>query len=322
MNCDKYLNLIHDLVEGEIDEQNAVQTNLHIFNCSECKSLFEMLKQEKEVYSQYLFEIEPPANLLAQFQHKLEIEEQKTFSAAKPVIGFSQHFSNLLTFLRLNPAQSAAMASVLFVIGFGLFSFFKTSPQLNTDEPLRATAPSPQLILPKIENQGEIAATTKTNEREPKETIVNEVPQIITAKHVVVKKEEPVIKNKKESSKANDEEQDHLKEIRDLEIAATKQLEKVELLLRSVRNAQAIDEKDEYDLSYEKQQARKLLASNFELRQRAQVYGTLLTEDMLGKVEPYLLEIANLENIASADKVLEIKERVRNQNIIASLQGF
>lgn len=319
MNCDKYLNLIHDLVEGELDDQNAVQTNLHIFNCSECKSLFEMLKQEKEIYSQYLFEIEPPANLLAQFQNRLEIEEQKNFSAAKPVIGFSQHFSNLLTFLRLNPAQSAAMASVLFVIGFGLFSFLKTSPQLNNDEPLQASAPSPQLILPKIENDGGNAVTTKTGE---KETIVKETPQIITAKHVVAKNEQPIVKKKKESSKAIDEEQDHLKEIRDLEIAATKQLEKIELLLRSVRNAQAIDDKDEYDLSYEKQQARKLLATNFELRQRAQVYGTLLTEDMLGKVEPYLLEIANLENIASADKVLEIKERVRNQNIIASLQGF
>ena len=118
------------------------------------------------------------------------------------------------------------------------------------------------------------------------------------------------------------DEQTHLKEIQDLEIAAAKQLEKVEMLLRSVRNAESTETKGDYDLSYEKQQARRLLAANLELKQKAQIYRTSLTGEMLEKVEPYLLEIANLENKPTADKVLEIKERVRNQNIIASLQGF
>lgn len=322
MNCEKYLNLIHDLVEGELDEQNAEQINLHIFNCSECKSLFEMLKHEKEIYSRYLFEIEPPTNLLAQFQTRLEIEEQKSFSAVKSSIGFPQSISNLLAFLRSNPAQTIAMTSVLFILGFGLFSFLKTESSLENKESLQATTTSPQLILPKIDKGENHPVEIPEKDVDETKTSVKEVSNIISTKQVAKKKTEPKVEVKQESSNTFDEEQNHIKEIQNLEIAATKQLEKIELLLRSVRNAQAIDDSDAYDLSYEKQQARKLLDANFELRQKAQIYGTLFTEEMLGKVEPYLLEIANLENTPSADKVLEIKERVRNQNIIASLQGF
>ena len=43
---------------------------------------------------------------------------------------------------------------------------------------------------------------------------------------------------------------------------------------------------------------------------------------MLSKVEPYLLDIANLNNNPLPAEILDIKERVKNQSIIASLQTY
>jgi hypothetical protein len=110
--------------------------------------------------------------------------------------------------------------------------------------------------------------------------------------------------------------------VAELETEAARQLERVELLLRSFRNARLIDGSEIFDVTFEARQARRLLQENMMLRQKAEYLGADFTGIMLNRVEPYLLEIANLRIDSTPEEVIGIKERVRNQNIIASLQAF
>jgi hypothetical protein len=320
MKCEKYAHLIDDLVEGELDEQTNEQVSLHVFTCPNCTSRFEMLEREKEMYAHYLFEIEPPVDLLAKFQTKLETVEQPTILAANSTFAPFGWITKLLNLLRLNPVLATAAVLILFVVSFGLINLVKEELAFERIAEYQGL----QLILPKIEK------TSPKPSPEPErdqEVVKNEKSKLenkpLALKQTgVVKKAQPKSKTSPENGKLNEDEKAQIKMIQALEIETAKQIEKVELLLRSFRNARVVEGKEIYDISYEKQQAGKLLQNNVELRQRAEIYGNLFTEEMLSKVEPYLLDIANLDVNPSTEEILVIKERVRNQNIIASLQGF
>lgn len=327
MNCEKYEYLIDDLVEGELDEKLFDEVSLHVFDCQNCNSQFEMLQREKEMYSHYLFEVEPPSNLLDKFQEKLEIHEQQTGLAARSSFRPAIWFSNIFSSLRLNPGLTIAASLILLVFGFGIFNSINEPEPINTSALSKPNFPGIQISPAPFKKADEIdvsATPQKTveiakREKSKPETAV--VKPIQIKQDLEVKKEKNQVKAAKKNAEPSEEEL-QLKEIQKLEFETSKQIEKVELLLRSFRNSRLIEGSEIYDISFEKGQARKLLQNNVALRQKAEIYGAIFAEEILNRIEPYLLDIANLEIGSSPDEVLEIKERVKNQNIIASLQGF
>lgn len=317
MNCEKYTQLIDDLIEDELDDQTAEQVSLHLFDCPSCTSQFELLEREKRIYSHYLFEVEPPSDLSAKFQVKLETLPQPTILAATD--GF---ISRIFAFLRFNPVLVTGVAVMLLAVSFSLMSLVK-EPQPFEKAAASQNVKGFQLMLPTIKKEVAIVPVepNKSDEGIKNERNTTEFsPKPIAVKQIV-RKAEPNQNLVAKAPKPSEEDQ-QIKELQALEAETAKQLEKVELLLRSFRNARFVEGSELYDISYEKQQARKLLQNNFALRQRAENYGSPFAEEMLSKIEPYLLDIANLNLNPAPEQVLEIKERVKNQNIIASLQGF
>lgn len=322
MSCEKYAQLINDLVEGELDLQTAGRVNLHIFACESCEAELEMLRSEKENYAHFLFEIEPPSDLSTQFQAKLESFDQAKSVLPEVSYGFYDRFSNLFSIRFFKPILTGA--AVLFVIGFGYFWL----RNLEKDSEQSKVVPSINSANTAFEEKSEIIFPPET----AKAKIVS--PKKITT--VSITKSEPIIaqqkanealikkpfvrKNKPQNLKI--ETAINLNEFQDFRIKTATQLEKVEMLFRSFRNARFIEEREEYDIAYEKQQAERLLESNIRLRRQSENYGTILENEMLGKVEPYLLEISNLDANPTQEEVLEIKQRIKNQNLIAGLQGF
>jgi hypothetical protein len=77
-----------------------------------------------------------------------------------------------------------------------------------------------------------------------------------------------------------------------------------------------------FDVSYEKQFSKQLLAINRRLRRSAENKRVLSIEDLLTGIEPLLLDIANLPDNPAEDDVRSIKELIRKQEVVATLQMY
>ena len=93
-------------------------------------------------------------------------------------------------------------------------------------------------------------------------------------------------------------------------------IERAQLLLRSFRNSR------DFDVAYEKRRSRTLLSQNAVLRRGAEAKGNMPVGELLGSVEPFLLDIANLPDKPNSDDVRSIKARMQKKEIIAALQIY
>jgi hypothetical protein len=90
------------------------------------------------------------------------------------------------------------------------------------------------------------------------------------------------------------------------------------VLLRSFRNIAAQRDAG-VNVSYEKRQSRELIARNILLRREAQITGDLATEELLSRLEPILIDIANLPKKSSNRDVWQIQEQMRRDGIVSAL---
>jgi hypothetical protein len=338
-NCEKCFDLIESLIEGELDARAAGQVNTHVFACPKCLAEYEMQRREKEIYAQYLFDAAPPPDSWTNFQARLAAENEKTAGEAVIPVDLSPR-RNYRFVSGFSPALAAAV--LLFICGIG-FVWLKNAP-LEKDGDRNIAENQSEYLPPASEFDRSSASDSQTknvdaaDDAAPKDSESSAADRSLKAKNnsragkkrfaaETIKIERKTIfsgdKRKPSGENRLNEKQLQAARMKNLEAEIAGQIEKVELLLRSFRNARAENEAVEgFDVEYEKLQARKLLGKNAELRRDAENYGILYAEELLSRVEPYLLEIANLEKNPATNKVLNIKERVSNQNIIASLQVY
>jgi hypothetical protein len=107
-----------------------------------------------------------------------------------------------------------------------------------------------------------------------------------------------------------------------IDLETARHLEQAQLLLRSFRNSRDADVRSAPDLSYERQRSRGLLSKNILLRRDAEAKGNMPAEELLGSLEPFLLDIANLPESPSGDDVRSIKERMQKKEIVSALQIY
>jgi hypothetical protein len=98
-------------------------------------------------------------------------------------------------------------------------------------------------------------------------------------------------------------------------------VERAQMLLRTIKNVRA-SEVGAADIAYEKNLSRKLLTENATLKLEAEVKGDKDTRKVLDQIEPFLLDIANMDDQPSREEVRSLRERVRKNEIVAALEVY
>jgi len=107
-----------------------------------------------------------------------------------------------------------------------------------------------------------------------------------------------------------------------IDVETARHIERAQLLLRSFRNTRDAGAQSDPEIAYDKQRSRGLLSRNILLRRDAEAKGNLPAEELLGSLEPFLLDIANLPDKPSAGDVRSIKERMQKKEILSALQIY
>jgi hypothetical protein len=326
------------MVEGELDEPAAARVDSHIFACSECRKEYETLRREKEIYARYLFNFEPSPGSWINFQARLAAEKKKIAGDAAAAANASRRRKRTFVF-----SFSPVLAALLFICAIGFVWLKSTQVEMNGDKYVAETesrnSPPPVEINPKTATDSTAKTVPGDNNHAPKnnQPVVGHISLKTGNNNLAVGgksfssgtgKIKPKTISSSERKKSAGEIPENKEESRlalrrqNLEKEIAGQIEKVELLLRSFRNAGTSGSPEIFDVDYERRQARRLLEKNAALRRDAESNGISYAEELLSRIEPYLLDIANLENEPAPGKVLNIKQRVSNLNIIASLQVY
>jgi hypothetical protein len=285
MKCEVCLELLEEYLDGELAGGSRERVDAHLIECADCSAKFEALTVEQELFARYDREIEVPPFLWTRIaEHALtERVEPKRRRV------FSMRFAG-------------AVAIVLIVIAIGVVF-------VRTRKPNPATAVANQVKPTQEQGQkSEVVLSRGFSGLKP-----------ITAARV----KRPVrAASKRKVIDQSDVLSSDLAYLDIDEQETAKHIEQSQILLRSIKNLPVSDSDEEIDVSYDKALSRRLLNENVVLRRDAEMKAKFPTKTLLADLEPFLIDIANLPDHASAEDVRVIKERVQKTEIVAALLDY
>jgi len=309
MKCDDCLNLLEEYIDGEAIESDAEQVNAHLIACAGCTSEFESLMTEQEVFARYDRELNITPAMWSAIQ-------ERTASEGRPVVSSSKFnprdwLIGLFAAPRFAMAFSGAIAVLIAAVVIG-FMYLRTHQQPSVPhDVVRTTTPEP-MSPPPIYN---IAPPLPVNGN------VNQPPESLNVPRVNATSKSKVVK----TVSANDQNDVLFPEIAYTEIEnkdTADHIAQAENLLRSIRSIHLGDDDNEIDVTYEKAMSRRLLDQNVVLRRDAETSGKFPVKSLLGDLEPFLVDIANLPDKTTPTELRAIKDRVQKTEIVAALQSY
>jgi len=298
MKCDDCLNLLAEYIDGEVVEHEAAQVSAHLITCANCANEFEALTAEQEIYARYDRELNISPSMWNAIAVRTAAEQPPSQKSS-----LRASLAGLFAIPRIGFAFSGAIAIVIIAVVVGVM-YLKTQPQpprqesfVRNGEPIvppgggtkEVTPPAPSSSPVKV-----IESRTRTPKHTDRGTKTDD-PGVLFADIAY-------------SDLAERDTAEHIQQ--------------AENLLRSIRSLQASDDDSEIDVSYEKAMSQRLLNENVVLRRDAEIAGKFPTKELLKDLEPFLIDIANLPDKTTPDKLRVIRDRAQKTEIVAALVSY
>ena len=298
MKCDDCLNLLTEYIDGEAGEHDAAQVSAHLMTCVSCANEFETLTAEQEIYARYDRELNISPSMWNAIEARTTAER---VPAQKPSWRIS--LAALFAIPRFGFAFSGAMAVVIIAVVAGVM-FLRTQQQPANNRPLVAKDKS--IVPPGSETTREIRSVASPSPGE----------------ETVSRRKTPKPTDRQRKADDPGVLYEDVAYSKDAEADTAEHIQQAENLLRSIRSLQAADDDSEIDVSYEKAMSQRLLSENVVLRRDAEKAGKFPAKELLGDLEPFLIDIANLPDKTTPDKLRAIKDRAQKTEIVAALVSY
>ena len=340
MKCEECLPLIEEYVDGELDGRIIERLDAHLSTCAACAAELTALRREQEVYANYRRDVEvTPAhwNIV-----RARIEQERD---AAPQAESRPRFGEWLGGLfgkRLRPAFVVAVVMAAVTITAAVIYLSPRDQQrgLAFQGP-KALGPIEQRALGEAnDNKDTVAHNGKVEQRNSEEhaqVTANNGSGAGSTRRTQTLARAPRRERKSVEPPAPDA-SPQVEEVAaggavtnvrvsapeaagefDFELA--RHAGRAELLLRSFRNVRPVTAAARsLDVSFEKEQSRKLLYRNIALRRAAEERGDPSALRLLNTLEPILLDIANLPGRVRSRDVESIERRMEKKEIVAALQ--
>jgi hypothetical protein len=320
MKCDEFTSLVEEYLDGNLKPKSAESVRLHMSSCKSCASAFDELERENEIYASYSREVDVTPDMWQAVRGRINEAEASTTDG---ILARSRGWMADLFGPRLRPAFGAALAALILIAGsFAVIRYLnqKSEHDLNAIGP----APANLNLRREVRVTDRPAAPELFTVRRGSSPTVKEGSSTTSASSKAPLRREDSTDVPTPSINPPAPEDDVFAYIPptagqgSLEIA--RHVEKAQMLLRSFRNVRLAETSHAPDVSYEREQSRKLLYQNIALRREAASQGNESAENVLSALEPILLDIANLPNRTTARDIRSIEQRMRKKEIVATLQ--
>jgi len=310
MKCDDCVNLLETYLDGEATERESDQIQTHLATCSMCANQFEVLTAENEMYAHYDREMESSPALWNGVAARIALEDRQTESKSRP--GLDEWIAGLFAMPSFRIAMpTMALVLIALLVGLAYWRTRSVAPA-HGETVAQAENPKPTASTGSDQQKNKPAPASESNGgnegRNP--TVLAKYERPVPLKAVRATDQSDVLPDT-ENNGGTMEERD-----------TASHLEQAQNLLLSFRNIKYSDTDEEVDVSYEKSESRRLLSENIILRREAEASGKFPAKSVLGSLEPFLIDIANLPDKAKPTEVRQITDRVQRTEIVAELRSY